>query len=1824
MKSFIGALVERAGLRGYSRNIVRKSLGVGIFSLLSLLAPSAGAASRFWVATATTAFSSTAGWSASSGGASGASVPGASDTAIFDGAGGANGDCTIGAVVSVTGISISGYTGTITNTTFTITVGSGGFSQSSGTFNGGSGAMSTSSLSLTGGAFNSTTGTLTVTGNFTNNGGSFTHNSGTVAFTNAAGGSAIDVTTATIFSKITFNGAGTATITGVGGFTAAGLLTLTSGSVSGGTITAKGDVTSTGSVGGTAAITLSGVTQTFTTGGAGHTFPTGTFTISPTTSVTLSGALALGSQSFVVTTGTFSQGANAISGSGALAVQGTGIFTGSASAITAASLSVTGGTFTSTSGTLTLTGNFTHNGGTFTHNSGTVAFNDTAPSAIDVTTATIFQNVSFGGNNTATISGAGGFTVAGTLTLASGSVSGGTITANGAVTSTGSVGGTAGITFSGGTQTFTTGGAGHTFPTGTFTISPSTSVTLSGALALGSQSFVVTTGTFSQGANAISGTGALAVQGTGIFTGSASAISAASLSVTGGTFTSTSGTLTLTGNFTHNGGTFTHNSGTVAFNDTAASAIDVTTATSFQNVSFAGSNTATISGAGGFTVAGTLTLGSGSVSGGPITANGNVTFTGDVGGNVALTLSGGAPIFSPGGHTLPTGDINLNPGTSVTLSTGLKLGTGQNLFVNSGNFSIASLSITGGGNITINNTGTLTANSSGSVSSASFTVNTGGTYSGSSSSGFTVGSLSVAGGSFTYSGSQSISVTGAGGLTVSGGTFTFSSAGATTNVSVTNGLTISGTGIFTCSTTFGNGLTAATLSVSGGTFNSWCAAGGANITVGGGSGAVNLSGGQFIQGCLANLSAGAMTLNGGNYLACNSASAGATGSVTVGALSVSNGSTFDYVGTGTITLGGDVSNSATIRMWGGANSGGSPPCGGTRATLKSSAGGTQRNWSGPGIYTMVDLAVTDQKSSVPITCFNCTASNVGTQWTVTANCTGAPTLVTFNSLTATPCDAGVLVQWRTGYESDNLGFHVYREEGGQRVRLDPSMVAGSAFLAGARTVLPAGNSYSWLDRQGTSSSQYLVEEISLTGRKLLHGAANVNSGGVLPNATARRLQAANLSSNHPLLNQLGRTAGNDPASPTALLEVRAAAAGQPTSTQVNKQYSLASGLAVRLGVQHEGWYHVDASQLFAAGMPSGVNPHTLQLFVNGQEQQIVVQGSGQVSAIEFYGQGLDTTFSDTQVYWLVWGSQNGQRVNSQSGRGKGTAPVSFPATVAWQPRDLYFSGLLNGDADNFFGPGLDPDDPVTQPLILNNLNTATPGSSTLRVTMQGAIAGSHVIGVQLNGTQVGTMTFHDLANSTSAFTVSNSLLVAGANTLTLTAQGGSTDVSVVDTVLLSYPHSYAADSDYLRFTAPSATAVTVGGFSNNQIQVMDITDPANVESVQGTVASQGAGFAVSFSPAGGGTRTLLAFTTAKESQPVSVTANHPSSWHTAQAGADMVILSHANFISSLGPLQALRQSQGHTVAVIDVQDAYDEFNFGAQSPYALKSLLSTANSKWQKKPRWVLLVGDGNLDPHNYLGTGVVDYVPVELVGTTLLETADDDWFADFNNTGIPLMAVGRLPVTSAAEASALVSKIVTYDKAGAQTWKNKVLLVAGASDSENNFDGYTAAAQALLPASVTVQTILEDKDGNARNDLLAALNSGQGLVNFVGHGSVEVWTTDGLLSSTDATSLTNGATTPLVLAMTCLNGFFQDVYTFALAKAFIEAPGGGAVAVWASSALTNSGPQSTLDQAMIKALYGGTSQTIGEAAINAKKAVTDPDTRVSWILFGDPSMKLR
>src|ERR1700722_520424 len=240
----------------------RLLLCAGIFLLCS---QSLQAASRYWVGILPGNWSSTSNWSASSGGAGGASVPTAADNVFFDGGGGADiGNCTIDVAVSIKSVAVSvGYTGTISQGASSIAV-SGTASFGGGTFTGGSANITiTDVFTLSATAFTSTTAILELQKDAAFTGGSFAHNNGEVQF-NGAATQAISGTSP-VFYTLEFAGNGNIySITSSGDITVLNALNLTgtqSFTLNTGIIDVHGDINSSNSntgCGGSAQINING------------------------------------------------------------------------------------------------------------------------------------------------------------------------------------------------------------------------------------------------------------------------------------------------------------------------------------------------------------------------------------------------------------------------------------------------------------------------------------------------------------------------------------------------------------------------------------------------------------------------------------------------------------------------------------------------------------------------------------------------------------------------------------------------------------------------------------------------------------------------------------------------------------------------------------------------------------------------------------------------------------------------------------------------------------------------------------------------------------------------------------------------------------------------------------------------------------------------------------------------------------------------------------------------------------------------------------------------------------------------------------------------------------------------------------------------------------------------------------------------------------------------------------------------------------------------------------------------------------------------------
>ena len=250
--------------------------------------------------------------------------------------------------------------------------------------------------------------------------------------------------------------------------------------------------------------------------------------------------------------------------------------------------------------------------------------------------------------------------------------------------------------------------------------------------------------------------------------------------------------------------------------------------------------------------------------------------------------------------------------------------------------------------------------------------------------------------------------------------------------------------------------------------------------------------------------------------------------------------------------------------------------------------------------------------------------------------------------------------------------------------------------------------------------------------------------------------------------------------------------------------------------------------------------------------------------------------------------------------------------------------------------------------------------------------------------------------------------------------------------------------------------------------------------------------------------------------PVALHPAQPLQTSGGFTGADYVMIAPADFIPALNGLISLRQAQGLTIAVENVQAIYEAYGDGRPDPAAIRAYLAHAYTAWTPRPTYVVLVGDGSFDPRQYRAGSPPTFIPPYLadVDPWAGETAADNRYVTVDGADtLPDMLIGRLPVKTLTETQVVVKKIVQYEtNPFPGGWNEQVTFVADNADEAGNF---AAASEVLATAYVTSpftsQRIYFTPPATTitatRQAVLNQWNAGAFIVQYTGHSS---WATMG------------------------------------------------------------------------------------------------------------------
>ncbi|MGB5294524.1 MAG: C25 family cysteine peptidase, partial [Thermoanaerobaculia bacterium] len=807
----------------------------------------------------------------------------------------------------------------------------------------------------------------------------------------------------------------------------------------------------------------------------------------------------------------------------------------------------------------------------------------------------------------------------------------------------------------------------------------------------------------------------------------------------------------------------------------------------------------------------------------------------------------------------------------------------------------------------------------------------------------------------------------------------------------------------------------------------------------------------------------------------------------------------------------------------------------------------------------------------------------------------------------------VSFQWATATETGNLGFHLYvlEEEGLRRLNetLIPSQVGDA--LTPQRYALEA-----W----GLEGDRFVLEDVDLYGQTRYHGPFELGRTYGSQVWNVKRTDWVGIRREHH------RKAA---ARQTRRLE------GLGGGSSMGSRPALGRAAPVYLRVSEDGLYRVTYEALVAAGVDlSGVPAARLALLENGEPVPIRVGGPGRFGAgsfVEFVGRGLDTLYTDTNVYTLLAAPRYAARVGRDA---------AMPSASARIPGFYYETRTAEVNrAYDFAAPGDDPwydtrllaiSGPVEAFFELE-LEDRLPEAGPVELTVElwGVTdfpqAPDHHVVLEVNGVELADEWFDGFEDRAVRAQIPDWLLGPGNNSLRVLLPhdtGALYDLVNYDRYRLRFPRRFEAAAGRLRFSG-AAEAFRVEGLPAADVVVDRVTEEGVeiLEAVQisGLPGDYSATFSGSESPA-----TYYVSTVEALQMPLAEPA--PPRNPTVDMEAEMLIIAHPDFVDNLDPLVAARRSEGLSVQVVNVEELYHRFSHGVFDPQAIRKFIRRAYRKLGT--RYVLLVGGDTYDYFDYLGGGAVSFVPTLYTQTDpIVRFAPvDPLYGDINSDGVPEVAVGRWPVRTTAELEAILDRTLRYADID---YLRTAVFSADAYDVTAGYSISAASEEMLgyLPGTWQAERVYLDELylEEARQLLIDEINYGVALTSYFGHSGPSVWSFDGLFDSSDADALENFGRPTVITQWGCWNTYHVMPTYDTLGHRLLLNDGRGAAAVLGAATLTEALSEQKLGRRLF-AQIGSQRQRLGKALIDAKKdlALTDPerlDVLLGWTLLGDPTL---
>jgi len=749
------------------------------------------------------------------------------------------------------------------------------------------------------------------------------------------------------------------------------------------------------------------------------------------------------------------------------------------------------------------------------------------------------------------------------------------------------------------------------------------------------------------------------------------------------------------------------------------------------------------------------------------------------------------------------------------------------------------------------------------------------------------------------------------------------------------------------------------------------------------------------------------------------------------------------------------------------------------------------------------------------------------------------------------------------------------------------------------------------------------------------------------------------------------------------------------------QSVLQSGMWYKLAIEKTGVYKITYDQFRNMGFGS-VDPRRIKIFGNTggmlpqsnsalrpidlTEQAIFVEGEsdgkfGSGDYILWYAQGPDLVAFDQQrdifkyesnlysarnYYFITVGTDNGKRVGTSQ-----DVAGTFPAVDTYDDFAYYEKDLQNvlKSGREWYGERFDFTPTYSFPFDIAGILPNSPVRFVSDVVGQSVKPAAFKI--YINNALVGQQTPATIPESQYGEKGSHrrDTLLLNSTTIQLDTRTtqevryefvkASSGLSggVLDFFLLSFRRRLELYGNQTVFRAASSTQQPISTFNIKGVStgcnVWEVTNPAEPLVQTFTLTDK-----ASFSTASSSLKTFVVFNaTIPAPEFVETVANQNIHGYSTP---NLVIVTHPDFKAQAERLAQHRSTHSQwTSVVVTPAEIYNEFSSGRQDVTAIRDFVKYLYNQSPSTLKAVLLIGKSSYDykdrmPNN---TNFVPTYESRNALTPLKTYASDDFFGFMEdaegNWGEenPIqnhtldIGVGRFPVKTAAEAEAVVDKIIEYDtnKKNFSGWRKDIVFVA---DDGSNSDGFTREhqrqadllateiedihpefntkkiflgtyAKTVRPSGETIPQV------NAK--IVEKFDRGSLIINYTGHGSEQLWADERIFTTHEIENLGNKLY-PFLVTATCEFGRQDDPAQTSSAELTVIRPRGGAIGLVTTSRPVYAVTNFDLNEAFYQALFQQSSNQylpLGEIFARTKNNSISGVGNRNFSLMGDPSLTL-